>query len=382
MANPFYVEPANPLQALLTGQKSYGETRDRRLQDELKALQSEAGRIAAGGDYKSAIGMLLGAGDWRGAGAASGLLTHEAEQAHRAATLAEQRAHHAAIENKPIQVGSPEHGHGLYFPPGRTPQGPAPGSGMFPDPPSPNATFPDPATRAAPGQTTPIGPGRVVQVTPPKEKPQKELSAKEQDIILKDENAIGGFESAINNIEAAKKINDKVFTGVFAETRGRIGTSGIPGSNIIADEDRAKATREWNQIMSLESIKNMSETLKGASTEGEMRKFLMIAADVTNPPDVRGKAMERFQDLAKRELGIRMLRMKQIRERSWVKPEGGQSGAKVATEQPAGGYSPRSGEGYAKSIEVLQKNRNNPKVMEFFDAKYGPGAAARELGME
>lgn len=83
MANPFYVEPANPLKALQIGQQSYGDARDRRLQDELKALQAEAGQLAAGGNYQSALARLLGGGDVRSASALSGIMNTQQDNAFR-----------------------------------------------------------------------------------------------------------------------------------------------------------------------------------------------------------------------------------------------------------------------------------------------------------
>lgn len=82
-ANPFYVQPANPLQALLLGGQAYEGARKNRLEDELKALQAEAGQIAAGGDYKGALAKLLGGGDVRSASALSGIFNTQQDNAFR-----------------------------------------------------------------------------------------------------------------------------------------------------------------------------------------------------------------------------------------------------------------------------------------------------------
>lgn len=102
--NPFYVEPVNPLKALGLGMEAYDKSRERRLADELKALQQEAGQMAAAGDLKGAYGRLLGGGDWRSANTISGLLQDQAAQSHRQAQLNEAIRHHKVIEGQPVSV--------------------------------------------------------------------------------------------------------------------------------------------------------------------------------------------------------------------------------------------------------------------------------------
>jgi hypothetical protein len=85
--------------------------------------------------------------------------------------------------------------------------------------------------------------------------------------------------------------------------------------------------------MGTEAIKNMSETLKGASTDFEMRQFLERAADVSKSPGVRKEAMEGFLRLAKEELAVRQKRAEQIRGGTQYKPQGG------AAPAPTGGAS-------------------------------------------
>jgi len=133
------------------------------------------------------------------------------------------------------------------------------------------------------------------------------------------------LESTISGINRAKELNSQIFTGWTASARGNIGTSGLPGAGFIFDKGASEATNEWDQIMSAEGIKAMSETLKGASTDYEMRKFLAIAADTSKTPKVREAAMNRLLEFAQRKQEINKTRMDQLRQGIYYKPGGGQS---------------------------------------------------------
>lgn len=69
MANPFDVEVANPLQALLIGQKAYGDAQEARKQQGITDARSKAVQAYQTGDPKSALATLLGVGDVQGANA-------------------------------------------------------------------------------------------------------------------------------------------------------------------------------------------------------------------------------------------------------------------------------------------------------------------------
>ena len=90
MANPFYVEPANPLKALMIGQEAYGQARDRRLQDELKQAIAEAGQLWSQGDQKGAIARLIATGDPKMLAGLGHLTGQEATQRHQAAAFGQR----------------------------------------------------------------------------------------------------------------------------------------------------------------------------------------------------------------------------------------------------------------------------------------------------
>jgi hypothetical protein len=126
------------------------------------------------------------------------------------------------------------------------------------------------------------------------------LSATDKKAIFEaeDENII--VNNTISTLKQAKELNPNTFTGYTAGARGKIGTS-LPGASYVIDEKAAKATREFGQIMSMEAIKNMAETLKGATTDRELERFVEILADPSTPPDIRGRTIDRMLTLAERK---------------------------------------------------------------------------------
>lgn len=80
--NPFSVEPVNPLQALLIGQKSYDAANEAQQQRQLIQTRAQAAQDFSGGDYKSGLARLLGAGDMQGAHLAATQLQNQWTQQH------------------------------------------------------------------------------------------------------------------------------------------------------------------------------------------------------------------------------------------------------------------------------------------------------------
>lgn len=66
MANPFYVEPANPLQALMLGVQGYDRGRKSVKEADLEAARKEAAQVMqSGGDTRGVLARLLSAGDFQ-----------------------------------------------------------------------------------------------------------------------------------------------------------------------------------------------------------------------------------------------------------------------------------------------------------------------------
>lgn len=119
--NPFFITPANPLQALMTGVQGYDRAQKATLENEMRAGRLEAAQaLESGGDIKSPLAKLLSIGDVKGAEA---IVTYANQQAQRGlqerqltqqaqqfgVTSAESARHNkategltAAAQNKPL----------------------------------------------------------------------------------------------------------------------------------------------------------------------------------------------------------------------------------------------------------------------------------------
>ncbi|MFZ5713036.1 MAG: hypothetical protein ACOY3N_09370 [Bradyrhizobium sp.] len=152
------------------------------------------------------------------------------------------------------------------------------------------------------------------------------LSAADKKAIMsaEDDNAV--LTGTLDTLRRAKELNSKTFTGYTAGARGWVGTA-LPTGGLI-DPEAAKATREFNQLMSGEAIKSMSETLKGATTDREMGRFLEMLADPSTPPDIRERTIDRMLQLAERQQKINDSRINDLRGGTYYKP------AAAGAEQP------------------------------------------------
>lgn len=165
----------------------------------------------------------------------------------------------------------------------------------------------------------------------------KDLTSTDRLAIQKNEEAIPSIDQTISSIDAAMALNDKTFTGIGASARGTLGAK-VPGGNYLVDEEKAKATQEWEKIMSREAIAEMSASLKGATTDFELRKFESMMADPSTPPEIRKRMLVRMKTLAEQRRKTMLDMNDQIRGGTFYKPGGGQSargGASPATGSPS-----------------------------------------------
>ncbi len=168
-------------------------------------------------------------------------------------------------------------------------------------------------------------------------KKAKGLSPGDKKAINEAEDTIPVVENTLLSLRQARELNEKTFTGLGAETGGWFGTSGVPGADYVVDKDRAKATREWQALMTPEALQSMSDTLKGATTDFELRQFIKMIADPSTPVDQRGRAIDKLIGFAEKKERIAKERLQQIREGTYYQPGGGASSGSPTTSTPDGG---------------------------------------------
>ena len=111
------------------------------------------------------------------------------------------------------------------------------------------------------------------------------LSATELKAVYAAEDEIPNLDASINQLESALKLNDKVFSGYGAGTRGAIGAKLPDGMvpDFVADPESGAATSEYQAIMTGEAATAMSAALKGATTDRELA--IVIAHPLANGPE-------------------------------------------------------------------------------------------------
>jgi hypothetical protein len=290
MANPFSVNVPNALEALTAFESGYGG-----MQKLAKERQMAAGRrfaadaLASGGDTRNALARLLEAGDVQGAQALAQFGNQAFDQNYKTQMLDLQRQ---AMQRRevPQQIQ-------LLNAAGIDPRSPEGRKALFPR------------------TDTPI-------------------SATDKRAIFEAEDAVPGLQGTIENLDKALELNPQTFSGAGASYRAWAG-SNLPDFMVpdaIADKKGANATTEWQKIMGPEALSQMASTLKGATTDFELRKFIEMLGDPATPPDIRKGVIQRMKRLAERKLELQKARMNDLRGGEYFKPGGGQAPAQAAPQ--------------------------------------------------
>jgi hypothetical protein len=138
------------------------------------------------------------------------------------------------------------------------------------------------------------------------------LTTVDKKAIFEAEDVLPAVDGTLSALSRAKELNDKTYTGMTAGVRGWAGAN-VPGAGMLLDEEKSRATLEFNNLMTYESIKTMADTLKGATTDFELNKFVEILADPATPPDIRGRTIDRMMQLAQRKKQIAEDRVNKLR---------------------------------------------------------------------
>lgn len=151
------------------------------------------------------------------------------------------------------------------------------------------------------------------------------LTATDKKALWSAEDEIPMLDNTLSSLERAKDLNKKTFTGVTAGARGYLGTA-VPGGGFLVDQEAAKATSEFGKLMSMEAIQSMAQSLKGATTDSELARFVEILADPATDPEIRERTIDRMSELARRVKEVKANRVSELRG-GGIKPGQGQGNA-------------------------------------------------------
>lgn len=161
---------------------------------------------------------------------------------------------------------------------------------------------------------------------------QPDLTSTDKIAIQKAENETADLETTVEALNRAKELNPQTLTGMGASTRAYIGGNIVPDFPGF-DKTKANATLEWEKIMAPEALQAMAATLKGATTDFELRKYIDLLAEPATPIKIRESVINRLIKLSERKKQINETRMREIRGGTYYRPGGGQS-APTATQSP------------------------------------------------
>jgi hypothetical protein len=167
------------------------------------------------------------------------------------------------------------------------------------------------------------------------------LTATDKKALWAAEDEIPSLDNTISSLQRARELNRKTFTGVTAGARGFLGTA-VPGGDYLVDGEAAKATSEFNKLMSMEAIQAMAQSLKGATTDSELARFVEILADPAADPDIRERTIDRMIELSRRVKEVKSNRINELRGQ-----QGGVPGARAAP----GAAGARTSSGIGWSVE-------------------------------
>jgi hypothetical protein len=161
------------------------------------------------------------------------------------------------------------------------------------------------------------------------------ISATDKKAIFEAEDAQPQLQGTIEALKRAKELNSQTFQGAGAGARAWLGTK-LPDMMVpdfIADPKTARATEEWQKTMGPEALQAMANTLKGATTDFELRKFIEMLADPSTTPETRGKIIDRMIALSERKQKINEARIQDLRGGTYFQPQGGQPQRNAAQPQ-------------------------------------------------
>lgn len=112
------------------------------------------------------------------------------------------------------------------------------------------------------------------------------VTAGDRKAIREADKEVVDYDLALGQLNKALELNKTAGSGFFNDMTSTF------RNKTGASNPQSLAAGHLQNILSTEAIKNMSETLKGASTDREMFKFIELAGDVSLPPELRKEYLE------------------------------------------------------------------------------------------
>lgn len=122
---------------------------------------------------------------------------------------------------------------------------------------------------------------------------QPKLDSTTRRAVFEAQDELPNLKAAVDQLSEARDLLPQIYTGIGSGVRSYVNQAmpeGLP--NVFSDPNRAKATQRYNQILGTESISAMSQTLKGATTDFELREFSRLMNDPNQRPETKRAALE------------------------------------------------------------------------------------------
>lgn len=164
--------------------------------------------------------------------------------------------------------------------------------------------------------------------------PDPEIKADERKMIAEAEDQKIELSGTIESLRRARELAPQAYSGFGAGIRGTLGAN-LPGPGVIFDESRAKATTELGKLLSMEAIAAMSASLKGATTDNELKQFTNILADANASPELKMRTIDRMLRLAETKSATADDRIKGIRSKTYFQPQKATTPAQQQGQNPS-----------------------------------------------
>jgi hypothetical protein len=153
------------------------------------------------------------------------------------------------------------------------------------------------------------------------------LSATEQKELFEAEDIVNASKSVLINLDKAKQLNNKAYSGFGAGARRTIARN-IPG---VGESEGVVATTDIESLVITNSLDQLKAIFGGAPTEGERKILLDIQGSISMSPKERERVWDRAMTAASRRMKTSQAKMENIRKGAYGKitPEANAEGGIV-----------------------------------------------------